>query len=57
VIAAVTRFGARGGFGVDISESAVAYANGKAAEQGVADPRALPAPGPVRHGHPAPPAS
>lgn len=37
VIAAVQRFGARGGFGVDISESAVAYANAKAAEQGVAD--------------------
>jgi SAM-dependent methyltransferase len=37
VIAAVTRFGARGGFGVDISDTAVAYANGRAAEQGVAD--------------------
>jgi SAM-dependent methyltransferase len=37
VIAAVRRFGAKGGFGVDISESAVAYANGRAAEEGVAD--------------------
>ena len=37
VIAAVERFGARGGFGVDISEVAVDYANGKAAEAGVAD--------------------
>jgi SAM-dependent methyltransferase len=37
VIAAVQRFGARGGFGVDISEGAVNYANAKAAEQGVAD--------------------
>ena len=37
VIAAVERFGARGGFGVDISEAAVAYANAKAAEAGIAD--------------------
>ena len=37
VIAAVRQFGARGGFGVDINERAVAYANAKAAEQGVAD--------------------
>lgn len=37
VIAAVQRFGARGGLGVDISEGAVTYANAKAAEQKVAD--------------------
>jgi SAM-dependent methyltransferase len=37
VIAAVARFGASGGFGVDISERAVEYANAKAAEAGVAD--------------------
>ena len=37
VIAAVERFGARGGLGVDISETAVAYANGKAAEAGLSD--------------------
>jgi SAM-dependent methyltransferase len=37
VIAAVEHFGARGGFGVDISKVAVDYANGKAAEAGVAD--------------------
>ena len=37
VIAAVERFGARGGLGVDISETAVAYANAKAADAGVAD--------------------
>jgi hypothetical protein len=37
VIAAVRQFGARGGFGVDITASAVDYANAKAAEQGVAD--------------------
>ncbi len=37
VIAAVEHFGAKGGFGVDISEVAVTYANGKAAEAGVAD--------------------
>jgi protein-L-isoaspartate O-methyltransferase len=37
VIAAVKKFGARGGFGVDIDESLVDYANRKAAEDGVAD--------------------
>ena len=37
VIAAVERFGARGGFGVDIDASLVDYANRKAAESGVAD--------------------
>jgi len=37
VIAAVKEFGARGGFGVDINEGYVAYANAKAAEAGVAD--------------------
>ena len=37
VIAAVKRFGARGGFGVDIDASLVDYANRKAAEDGVAD--------------------
>ena len=37
VIAAVEHFGARGGFGVDISKVAVDYANGKAAEARVAD--------------------
>ena len=37
VIAAVSRFGARGGFGVDIDESLVDYADRKAAEDGVAD--------------------
>jgi ribosomal protein L11 methylase PrmA len=37
VIAAVGKFGARGGFGVDIDESLVDYANRKAAEEGVGD--------------------
>ena len=37
VIAAVKKFGARGGFGVDIDASLVDYANRKAAEDGVAD--------------------
>jgi SAM-dependent methyltransferase len=37
VIAAVKQFGARGGFGVDINEDYVRYANAKAAEAGVAD--------------------
>jgi len=37
VIAAVKESGARGGFGVDINEGYVAYANAKAAEAGVAD--------------------
>ena len=37
VIAAVKQFGARGGFGVDINEDYVKYANAKAAEAGVAD--------------------
>jgi hypothetical protein len=37
VIAAVTKFGARGGFGVDIDESLVDYANRKAAEERVGD--------------------
>jgi SAM-dependent methyltransferase len=37
VIAAVKVFGARGGFGVDIDEKLVAFANAKAAEEGVAD--------------------
>jgi len=37
VIAAVKKFGARGGFGVDIDESLVEYSNRKAAEDGVAD--------------------
>ena len=37
VITAVRKFGARGGFGVDIDESLVDYANRKAAEDGVAD--------------------
>lgn len=37
VIAAVKEFGARGGFGVDIDEKLVAFANAKAAEAGVAD--------------------
>jgi SAM-dependent methyltransferase len=37
VIAAVERFGAKGGLGVDISEIAVTHANGKAAEAGVGD--------------------
>ena len=37
VIAAVKSFGARGGFGVEIDEQLVAYANAKAAEAGVAD--------------------
>jgi SAM-dependent methyltransferase len=37
VIAAVKDFGARGGFGVDISDALVAFANAKAAEAGVAD--------------------
>jgi SAM-dependent methyltransferase len=37
VIAAVRQFGASGGFGVDISEGAVAFANAKAVEAGVAD--------------------
>ena len=37
VIAAVKQFGARGGFGVDINEDYVKYANAKAAEAGIAD--------------------
>ena len=37
VIAAVKQFGARGGFGVDINEDYVAYANAKASEAGIAD--------------------
>jgi len=37
VIAAVKEFGARGGFGVDINEGYVAYANAKAAEAGIGD--------------------
>jgi SAM-dependent methyltransferase len=37
VIEAVRQFGATGGLGVDISQSAVAYANAKAAEAGIAD--------------------
>ena len=37
VIEAVRQFGAAGGLGVDISETAVAYANAKAAEAGIAD--------------------
>ncbi len=37
VLAAVTRFGARGGFGVDIEPGAVDYANRMAAQLGVAD--------------------
>ena len=37
VITAVAKFGARGGFGVDIDASLVDYANRKAAEDGVAD--------------------
>ena len=37
VITAVRKFGARGGFGVDIDASLVDYANRKAAEDGVAD--------------------
>jgi SAM-dependent methyltransferase len=37
VIRAVTEFGARGGFGVDISEKLVAYANASAAQAGIAD--------------------
>ena len=37
VIVAVDRFGAAGGFGVDISEQAVNYANARAAEAGIAD--------------------
>jgi ribosomal protein L11 methylase PrmA len=37
VIAAVSKFGARGGFGVDIDESLVEYSNLKAAEDGVGD--------------------
>ena len=37
VIEAVRQFGAAGGLGVDISEGAVAYANAKAAEAGIAD--------------------
>jgi len=37
VTAAVRQFGARGGFGVDINEDYVKYANAKAAEAGVAD--------------------
>ena len=37
VIVAVDRFGAAGGFGVDISEQSVTYANARAAEAGIAD--------------------
>ena len=37
VIAAVKEFGARGGFGVDINEGYIAYANAKAAEAGISD--------------------
>lgn len=37
VIRAVSRFGARGGLGVDINDKLVAYANAWAAEQGVSD--------------------
>lgn len=37
VISAVGKFGARGGFGVDIDESLVDYATRKAAEEGLAD--------------------
>jgi SAM-dependent methyltransferase len=37
VIAAVKEFGARGGFGVDIDEYLVAFANAKAKEAGIAD--------------------
>lgn len=37
VIAAVTKFNARGGFGVDIDASLVSYSNAKAQEAGVAD--------------------
>lgn len=37
VIAAAARFGARGGFGVDIDEKLVAYANASASQAGVAD--------------------
>ena len=37
VIAAVKEFGARGGFGVDINEAYIAYANAKAAEAGIGD--------------------
>jgi len=37
VLAAVSRFGAKGGFGVDIEPSLVDYANRKAVEDGVAD--------------------
>jgi len=37
VITAVAKFNARGGFGVDIEESLVTYANAKAQEAGVAD--------------------
>lgn len=37
VIASVHEFGAAGGLGVDISQDAVAYANAKAAEAGIAD--------------------
>ena len=37
VITAVKEFGARGGFGMDINQDYVAYANAKAAEAGLAD--------------------
>ena len=37
VIAAVSKFNARGGFGVDIDESLVSYSNAKAQAAGVAD--------------------
>ena len=37
VITAVKEFGARGGYGVDIDASYVAYANAKAVEAGVSD--------------------